>query len=145
MEVGRDIFWGEGNLNYLGWEATVRHLKKETFLWAKREVAFEAYSWRRKWQPTPVFLPGKFLSPVDCNPWSCKESDAIECTHTRSRDQGRWNAKLMKHFEESKGEKQVEVNYEWACKSIVELELPEEVTSGIKIDAIHWNDRANLE
>lgn len=51
----------------------------------------------------------------------------------------------MKHFEESNEEKQVEVNCEWACKSIVELELPEEVTSGIKIDAIHWNDRASLE
>ena len=25
--------------------------------------------WRRKWQPTPVFLPGK------SNPWGLKESD----------------------------------------------------------------------
>ena len=32
--------------------------------------------WRRKWQPTPVFLPGKFhgqRSLVGYNPWSRKE------------------------------------------------------------------------
>ena len=31
--------------------------------------------WRRKWQPTPVFLPGKSheqRSLVDCSPWGCK-------------------------------------------------------------------------
>jgi len=34
--------------------------------------------WRRKWQPTPVFLPGKFLgqkSLVGYNPWNLKESN----------------------------------------------------------------------
>ena len=36
--------------------------------------------WRRKWQPTPVFLPGKSLrqrSLVGYSPWGCKESDTI--------------------------------------------------------------------
>ena len=31
--------------------------------------------WRRKWQPIPVFLLGKFhgqRSPVGYSPWSCK-------------------------------------------------------------------------
>jgi len=31
--------------------------------------------WRRKWQPTPVFLPGKShgqRSVVGCSPWGCK-------------------------------------------------------------------------
>ena len=31
--------------------------------------------WRRKWQPTPVFLPGKSHgqgSLAGCSPWSCK-------------------------------------------------------------------------
>ena len=35
-------------------------------------------SWRRKWQPTPVFLPRKShgqRSLVGYSPWSCKESD----------------------------------------------------------------------
>ena len=37
--------------------------------------------WRRKWQPTPVFLPGKShgqQSLVDYSPWGCKESDMTE-------------------------------------------------------------------
>ena len=37
--------------------------------------------WRRKWQPTPVFLPGEFhrqRSLVGYNPWGCKESDMTE-------------------------------------------------------------------
>ena len=36
--------------------------------------------WRRKWQPTPVFLPRKFhgqRSLVGYNPWGRKESDTI--------------------------------------------------------------------
>ena len=31
--------------------------------------------WRRKWQPTPVFLPGEShgqMSLVGCSPWGCK-------------------------------------------------------------------------
>ena len=41
-------------------------------------------SWRRKWQPTPVFLPGKSHGQrglVDYSPWSCKESDTTERFH----------------------------------------------------------------
>ena len=39
--------------------------------------------WRRKWQPTPVFLPGEphgQRSLADCSPWSCKESDTTKVT-----------------------------------------------------------------
>ena len=35
-------------------------------------------SWRREWQPTPVFLPGEFQgqrSLVGYSPWGCKELD----------------------------------------------------------------------
>ena len=38
-------------------------------------------SWRRKWQPTPVFLPGKShgqRSLAGYNPWGHKESDTTE-------------------------------------------------------------------
>ena len=34
--------------------------------------------WRRKWQPTSIFLPGKShgqRSLADYSPWGCKESD----------------------------------------------------------------------
>ena len=40
--------------------------------------------WRRKWQPTPVLLPGKFhgwRSPMGCSPWGHKESDTNEQLH----------------------------------------------------------------
>ena len=38
---------------------------------------------RRKWQPTPVFLPGEShgrRSLVGCSPWGCTESDTTEAT-----------------------------------------------------------------
>ena len=37
--------------------------------------------WRRKWLPTPVFLPGEFhgqRSLAVYSPWDCKELDTIE-------------------------------------------------------------------
>ena len=37
--------------------------------------------WRRKWQPTPIFLPGKFhgqRSLAGYTPWGHKESDTTE-------------------------------------------------------------------
>ena len=40
-------------------------------------------AWRRKWQPTPVFLPGESHgqgSLVGYSPEGCKESDTIEAT-----------------------------------------------------------------
>ena len=40
--------------------------------------------WRRKWQTTPVFLPGKFhgwRSLVGCSPWGRKGSDTTEQLH----------------------------------------------------------------
>ena len=44
------------------------------------------YSWRRKWQPTPVFLPGEFhgqRSLERFSPWGRKKSDMTEqLTHT---------------------------------------------------------------
>ena len=43
--------------------------------------------WRRKWQPTPVFLHGKFhgqRSLVRYGPWGHKESDMTERFHFTS-------------------------------------------------------------
>ena len=40
--------------------------------------------WRRKWQPTAVFLPGKFhglRSLVGYSPWGQKESDTTQWLH----------------------------------------------------------------
>ena len=44
--------------------------------------------WRRKWQPTPVFLPGKFHGQknlVGYSPWGCRELDTTEHTHKERR------------------------------------------------------------
>ena len=42
------------------------------------------YFWRRKWQPTPVLLPGKShgqRSLVGCSPWGRYQSDTTEWLH----------------------------------------------------------------
>ena len=42
---------------------------------------FAFMHWRRKWQPTPVFLPGESQgrgSLVGCRLWGCTESDTTE-------------------------------------------------------------------
>ena len=43
--------------------------------------------WRRKWKPTPVFLPGKFhgqRSLEGYSPWGHKVSDTTEHVHTHT-------------------------------------------------------------
>ena len=47
----------------------------------------EKIPWRRKWQPTPVYLPGKFHGLrrlVGYSSWGCKESDTTELLHFTS-------------------------------------------------------------
>ena len=44
---------------------------------------FTSMNWRRKWQPTPVFLPGESQgrgSLVGCRLWGFTESDTTEAT-----------------------------------------------------------------
>ena len=44
---------------------------------------FTFMHWRRKWQPTPVFLPGEsqgWGSLVGCHLWDHTESDTTEVT-----------------------------------------------------------------
>ena len=44
---------------------------------------FDFMHWRRKWQPTPVFLPGESQgrqSLVGCRLWGCTESVTTEVT-----------------------------------------------------------------
>ena len=48
-----------------------------------RFVTSSFQSWRRKWQPTPVFLPGESKgqrSLVGCHLWGGTESDTTEAT-----------------------------------------------------------------
>ena len=51
--------------------------------WATSLSLFTFIHWRRKWQPTPVFLPGDFQgqgSLVGCRLWGRTESDTTEGT-----------------------------------------------------------------
>ena len=46
--------------------------------------------WRRKWQPTPVFLPGESQGPgslVGCRLWGHTESDTTEATWRQQQQQ----------------------------------------------------------
>ena len=43
--------------------------------------------WRRKWQPTPVFLPGESCGQRNLagySPWGCNESDTAEQLRTHT-------------------------------------------------------------
>ena len=61
---------------------------KVTFMgsWDEDQDAFGAFSqlqWRRKWQPTPLFLPGEShgqRSLAGYSPWGHKEQDTTEVT-----------------------------------------------------------------
>ena len=51
--------------------------------WATSLSLFTFLHWRRKWQPTPVFLPGEspgWGSLVGCRLWGRTESDTAEAT-----------------------------------------------------------------
>ena len=73
------ISWTEepGGLQSLG-SLRVRHDRATSL------SLFIVMHWRRKWQPTPVFLPGESQgqgSLVGCSPWGCWESDTTERLH----------------------------------------------------------------
>ena len=52
------------------------------------DFTFTFMHWRRKWQPTPVFLPGESQgrgSLVGCHLWGCTESDTTEETQQQQQ------------------------------------------------------------
>ena len=56
--------------------------------WATSFSLFTLVHWRRKWQPTPVFLPGESQgqrSTVGCCLWSRTESDTTEATQKQQQ------------------------------------------------------------
>ena len=49
--------------------------------------------WRRKWPPTPVFLPGEsqgWQNLVGCRLWGRTESDTTEATQQQQQQQKPW-------------------------------------------------------
>ena len=94
FEVSRGIFLGDGNISYLG-DEVLKNLPANTGdvgdpgsnPWVRK------IAWNRKWQPIPVFLPGKFHEqrrPAGYSPWGHEELDTTEhmsvhtCTHTHT-------------------------------------------------------------
>ena len=58
--------------------------------WATSLSLFTFMHWRRKWQPTPVFLPGESQgqgSLVGCHLWGRTESDTTEATYHQQQHQ----------------------------------------------------------
>ena len=85
-----------------------RHRRQGFDVWVRK------IPWRRKWQPTPVFLLGKFhgqRSLVGYSPWGHKESDMTDTltqtqtqthththTHTHTLSCNRKTKKIFKCF-----------------------------------------------
>ena len=61
--------------------------------WVTSLSLFTFMHWSRKWQPTPVFLPGESLgwgSLVGCCLWGCTESDTTEATQQQQQPLKNW-------------------------------------------------------
>ena len=62
-------------------------LLRVIYNWATSLSLFTFMHWRRKWQPTPVFLPGNsqgWGSLVGCHLWGRTESNSAEVTYQQS-------------------------------------------------------------
>ena len=89
--------WLEGQI--LGWDFGAMHR-----WWDYPHGAYNGIQhirWRRKWQPTPVFLPGEFHgqgSLVDYSPWDCRIGHdwAHSIQHIRQRQRyGQWELEWL--------------------------------------------------
>ena len=63
--------------------------------WVTSFSLFTFMHWRRKWQPTPMFLPGESQgrgSLVGCCLWGCTESDTTEATQ---QQQQQWEVRAF--------------------------------------------------
>ena len=68
------------------WKAAVHGVARSQ----TRLSDFTFTHWRRKWQPTPVFLPGEsqgWGSLVGCHLWGHTESDTTEVTQQQQQQQ----------------------------------------------------------
>ena len=65
------------------WLAAIHGVAKSQTQLSDFTFTFTFLNWRRKWQPTPVFLPGESQgrgSLVGCRLWGCTELDTTEVT-----------------------------------------------------------------
>ena len=70
-------------MNRGAWWAAVHGVAKSRTQLSDLLSIFTFMHWRRKWQPTPVFLPGESQgrgSLVGCRLWGLTELDTTEAT-----------------------------------------------------------------
>ena len=76
------VLWGIGLPRRGSGEASTYQCRRHVFdPWIRK------IPWNRKWQPTPVFLPGKSheqRSLAGYSPWDCKVSDVTEQLSTQA-------------------------------------------------------------
>ena len=84
------------------WQAAVHGVAKSRARLS--DFIFTFMHWRRKWQPTPVFLPGEsqgWGSLVCCCLWGCTELDTTEAIQQQQQqhcDASIISLKLEKHI-----------------------------------------------
>ena len=76
--------WTEMNWRWLSWKESAWECKSH------RKIRFDSRKipWRRKWQPTPVLLPGKShgqRSLAGCSPWGCKRARHVLATKQQAK------------------------------------------------------------
>ena len=102
-------WWGTGKsdmLHFMGSWRVGHYLKTEQ---TARNLQRYSSLWRRRWQPTPVFLPGEFhgqKSLVGYSPRGCKDLDPNEWL-TLSDDQCQF-APLFMSLTHSHGRQQIQ-------------------------------------
>ena len=82
----RRIPWTSGG----AWQAAVHGVETSRTQLSVCTFTFHFQHWRRKWQPTPVFLPGESQgrrSLVGCRLWGRTESDTTEATQQQQQQQ----------------------------------------------------------
>ena len=82
------------------WRAVIHGVAKN---WTRLSdwTELKERAWRRKWQPTPVFLPGEYhaqKSLVSYNPRSCKESDTSEWLTHKEKESSSQVALVVKNL-----------------------------------------------
>ena len=115
------------------------------------QLRFHFCLWRRKWQPTPVFLPGEsrgWGSRVGCRLWGRTESDMTEVTQQQTPG----GATLEKHRagrripDNSESLWDVLLNWRrWSYHHVARLFFHQPVQQGLILDQSQKNFKSYIE